>query len=215
MCQFASLVLTKDKCFWSKVHDSHTEIVKEHGLSEDGARGPNVLKVEIVPPDGDFTRPMAEWAFRVDQDITPDWWEPVEGERRAREGLVDLHAYAVHMAGETNGISEGRHYVGGSATVSGVWGSATVRDVWGSATVLGVWGSATVRGVRGSATVRDVRGSATVTDMAGESIAVAYRKGAIKKMADQAVLVERIDGEPVRTWTAEQFNAAQAEGGTT
>ena len=42
MCDFASFVLTKDKVFWSD-SNSHTDIIEEFGLHEDGANGPNIL----------------------------------------------------------------------------------------------------------------------------------------------------------------------------
>ena len=56
MCQPASFVLTKDAVFWSRFTDSHEEIIKESGLHADGAKGPNILRVEVVPPGYDTTR---------------------------------------------------------------------------------------------------------------------------------------------------------------
>ena len=73
MCEPASFVLTRDKVFWSRKTDSHTEIIAEFGLHEDGARGPNVLKVEITPPGGDMRKPLAEWIYHIDQDIKREW----------------------------------------------------------------------------------------------------------------------------------------------
>ncbi|MCP4645787.1 MAG: hypothetical protein GY851_35405 [bacterium] len=106
MCEPASFVLTKDRAFWSMNHDNHHEIIAEHKLCEDGARGPNVVRVEITPPAGDMRKPIADWVFRVDQDLLPDWWDEVTGEKRARQALVDWHAARVFLTGRHK-LSEG------------------------------------------------------------------------------------------------------------
>ena len=51
MCKFASFVLTKDREFWSDKSDSYEDIISKHNLHADGARGPNILRVEISPTD--------------------------------------------------------------------------------------------------------------------------------------------------------------------
>ena len=85
MCQFASLVLTRDKEFWSHRIDSHEELINFHQLHADGVRGPNVLRVEIVPSDNFLAQ--STWRYRVDQDVFPEWHDPAANERRARAAL--------------------------------------------------------------------------------------------------------------------------------
>ena len=86
MCQFASFVLTKDRVFWLDESDSHEEIINKHQLHADGVNGPNILRVEITPPqDGDLGD-LSRWTYKVDQDITPDWADGAE--ERARIALA-------------------------------------------------------------------------------------------------------------------------------
>ena len=99
MCQYASFVLTRDKVFWSRTSDSHTGICEEAGLHEDGAHGPNVLKVEIVPRRATITDfyDFAQWDYRIDQDILPSWHDaPADRERAlaALAALVRVRVYA-------------------------------------------------------------------------------------------------------------------------
>jgi hypothetical protein len=88
MCNFASGILTKDKEFWCDTSDSHEDIIQKHGLHEDGAQGPNLLKYELLPPvNGENLFSLAEWEFKIDQDIKPEWVKGNE-EERARAAFL-------------------------------------------------------------------------------------------------------------------------------
>ena len=91
MCKMASFVLTKDKVFWSKSSDSHEDIIKEFGLHADGVKGPNILRVEIVPPDDNYKLDTAKWVYRTDQDTLPPWADTKTDEKRVRSELEKWH----------------------------------------------------------------------------------------------------------------------------
>ena len=79
MCNFASFVLTLGREFWGPT-DSHEAIIAHHQIHEDGARGPNILRVEIEPTNDAATREdLSTWKYRVDQDYLPEWAELVLG----------------------------------------------------------------------------------------------------------------------------------------
>ena len=93
MCKPASFIVTKDKVFWSKRTDSHSEIIKEHNLCESGVRGVNVVPVEITPPKDDLSLPLKQWKFCVDfADILrelPEWWDQEKHEAMCRLELKE------------------------------------------------------------------------------------------------------------------------------
>ena len=90
MCRFASFVLTKDEVFWSDKSDSHEDIIKEHDLHADGVRGPNILRVEIIPgPEIKKFSQYKDWTYKVDQDQMPAWFDAPKDEKRARKALRD------------------------------------------------------------------------------------------------------------------------------
>jgi len=94
MCEPASFVVTKDKVFWSKTSDSHDRIIQEYQLYPYGVRGPNIIKVEIVPyPDRIFSTPLEEWIFSLDEDNDdlPQWFDREDVERRCR---IELFLWA-------------------------------------------------------------------------------------------------------------------------
>jgi hypothetical protein len=96
----ASFVLTKDKVFWSKKSDSHEDIIREFDLHPDGAHGPNILRVEIAPPDNNYALPVDQWVYRTDQDTLPKWANAKDDEARSRIALVDWHKHGVILAGQ-------------------------------------------------------------------------------------------------------------------
>jgi hypothetical protein len=67
--------------------ESHERIISEHDLAEDGIGGPNIVRVEIYPPDDNYLLPLDQWVFRIDQNIRPDWAYDQCLEARARAEL--------------------------------------------------------------------------------------------------------------------------------
>jgi hypothetical protein len=60
MCRPASIVLTKDRALWSRHSDSHEDIICENSLLDD-ANPPDILRVEVVPPGGNWLAPLSKW----------------------------------------------------------------------------------------------------------------------------------------------------------
>ena len=88
MCNFASFVLTKDSVFYLPDSESHTRIISTHGIVESGAKGLNVVKVEILPPKGVIALDnISDWKVIFDQDTFPEWHDPEKSARRARSLL--------------------------------------------------------------------------------------------------------------------------------
>jgi hypothetical protein len=119
MCEFASFILTKDYEFWGPT-DSHSDIIEHHEIHEDGARGPNVLRVEIAPPSENPRAPLEQWRYQIDQDKFPEWHteDPAHSEERARLALTRRAACERWMVDLTAANSESA--AGGYAsTVSG------------------------------------------------------------------------------------------------
>ena len=172
MCKFASFVLTKDKVLWVPDNDSHEEIISKHNLHADGARGTNILRVEITPSDTqtEFTD-YASWVYRIDQDTRPSWFDAEYDEKRVREELIVRAKIGFKVIGarvdditpawlcpylkKHRGTFGGNLEVGGSAKLDAlaltkvggnlvVWGSAKL-DALALTKVGGnlvVWGSA-------------------------------------------------------------------------
>jgi len=95
MCRPASFVVTKARVFWSRDSDSHEKIIEEHHLHESGIFGPNIVRVELIPPWEDYTRPIREWLYYVEQDIRPRWYDFEVVESRVRAELPEW--YSVHV----------------------------------------------------------------------------------------------------------------------
>ena len=95
MCVPASMIVCQNRVYWNppEVGESHTEIRRRNGLRDD-MHGTNGVAIEITPPGHDFRKPFAEWVFKVDQDILPEWWNEREAEAAARDELprwLDAH----------------------------------------------------------------------------------------------------------------------------
>ena len=85
MCDHFSGWLLRDETKWSPRSNSHTGLVEIHQLHIDGARGPNGVKFQILPPKNWETwEDLATWRVQFDQDQFPEWFDRAECEARAR-----------------------------------------------------------------------------------------------------------------------------------
>ena len=218
MCKPASGVFTKGhKAHWSKYTDSHEEIIEEHKLNADGVGGPNIVRFEISPPDCDLSKPLSEWEYRVDQHVTPEWYDKDDAEKAARAMLTEWAAQKI-IREDREKLEDGEYWIisgtvnevrqGG--TVNEVWGTVNevrrggtvnevrqggiVNEVWG--TVNEVWQGGTVNAVWG--TVNAVRQGGTVNAVWRGGTVITYVKMELGMMKHaSAVLVDRSVDHPV------------------
>jgi hypothetical protein len=168
MCQPAAMVLTESAVHWRGESDSHEHIIKAAGLIDDKLP-PDIVRVEVVPPDGDMTRPLSEWIYHVDQDVMPTWYSAAREEARARGALPEWFVACVIASGEHDTIGAETRYLCGSANVGRLECGQTLREMWGSSQVGAMWGSSQVGEMRGSSQVGEMRGSSQVRAMWGSS----------------------------------------------
>jgi hypothetical protein len=92
MCNPASFIITKGpKIWWSEKSDKHEDIISEHKLHADGIGGPNIVRVEINPSNGNLSLPLKDWKYQVDQDVFPPWYDEAVCKR---ECFVELKHWA-------------------------------------------------------------------------------------------------------------------------
>ena len=166
MCQLKSCLVLKDRVYCPD-YDSHQDMLDKLGIKDDylGA-SKTFVRVELTPPDGrrSMMEPLDRWTLKVDQDITPEWWDSEAYRQRVEEAVEAWRREHVFAEGE-HSISAGIVYALGNAKVTAfdsakvtAFDSATVK-AWDSNTVEAC-GNATVTACN-SATVYAF-GSATV-----------------------------------------------------
>jgi len=120
MCRPASMIATKDKIFWSKTNESHTDIIEEFGLREQDVRGEFlIVPIEIKPPEGDMLRPLDEWVYSIDmgsfkRDCIPSWYDEEKVERRARTELEEWFKQKVIPPGKSRTVKYANAYCYGA-----------------------------------------------------------------------------------------------------
>ncbi len=151
MCQLKSCLVLKDRVYCPD-YDRHQDMLDKLDIKDDylGA-SKTFVRVELLPPDGvkSLMDPLDRWTLRVDQDVTPEWWD-AEADRQRVEEAVEAWRKEHVFAEGGHVVKAGKVYAFGSATVE-AYNSATVT-AFGSATVE-AYDSATVT-ASGSATVK-------------------------------------------------------------
>ena len=142
MCQLKSCLVLKDRVYCPD-YDSHQDMLDKLGIKDDylGA-SKTFVRVELTPPDGvkSLMEPLDRWTLKVDQDVTPEWWDEKADRQRVEEAVEAWRREHVFAEGE-HIVKAGEVYAFGSATVE-AWGNAIVKAN-DSATVK-AYGSATV-----------------------------------------------------------------------
>ena len=142
MCQLKSCLVLKDRVYCPD-YDSHQDMLDKLGIKDDylGA-SKTFVRVELTPPDGvkSLMDPLSWWTLKVDQDVTPEWWDAEADRQRVEEAVEAWRREHVFTEGE-HIVKAEKVYALGSATVD-AYGNATVKAL-GSATVK-AYDSATV-----------------------------------------------------------------------
>ena len=80
--------MTKSRVLFDPLGDSHEDIIAANGLN-DRKGSPDFVRVEVVPPNLDYTLPFDKWVYKVDQDWLPDWYCAAEAEAACRAVLPE------------------------------------------------------------------------------------------------------------------------------
>ncbi|MEA5048428.1 MAG: hypothetical protein VB034_07415 [Eubacteriales bacterium] len=176
MCNFKSLLLTKDKAFCPD-YDNHSRMIEELGL-RDTALQPGFVKIEITPPNDDPFTPLDQWAYRVDQDYFPDWYAEEIDKPRAMAALGEWAKDRIFVGVNGLALTEGAGYylkdckdatLSGSSRVDCMVGSSRVDCMEGSSCVGCMEDSSRVGRMVGSSCVGRMVGSSRVGRMVGSS----------------------------------------------
>ena len=189
MCNFFSCIVLKDgQVVWDTNIDSHDELLVMANIKDDTANPAELLfaRVEIVPPDGDvFEKDMKKWMLKIDQSITPKWWNK-QYEQKCRNALqtclketiidnqdIDLIQNKSGLWIRNSKIKTIKNsfirVMRGSSQVGEMRGSSQVREMRGSSQVGVMRGSSQVGVMRESSQVRVMWGSSQVREMWGSS----------------------------------------------
>ena len=205
MCNFFSCIITKDfTVLWNKDTDAHEELIEDNKLNDSlkvGNGSRTWMKAEITPKDGDiFNHAPENWEIKIDEQITEQWYlrNKTQYDKAMSHALMGCLSEMFITTGTTENITNGRWFVGGSATIKCVRGSATIKYVKGSATIEYVRDSATIEYVGDSATIEYVGDSATIQDVGdsatiqdvGDSATIKYVRDSatIKYVGDSATI---------------------------
>lgn len=116
MCQFKSAIVLKNRVYVPD-HDHHSDMLQELGIEDNFAHASKVfVRVELSPTDGDKTSDVYGWKLKVDQDITPDWWDEKADAQRVKDAIKEW--CDVHILRNGNHVvKDGVWYACGNATV--------------------------------------------------------------------------------------------------
>ena len=182
MCTPMSAVLTKENAYWSKVTESHTDIIEEHKLRETFGGKVQLLCAEITPPKGadglpDYTAPFEQWTYRVDEAFPrPAWADDERDAARLRLIIPAWRKARIILPNEERDVLAGEVICANRGTVSA--NSGTVSENWGTVsansgtvsanrgTVSENWGTA----IRYGGTITNVDGGAVIVDRSGDTV---------------------------------------------
>ena len=126
MCKPFSAIVTRNAVLWSRVSDTHEDIIAENHLN-DKIKAPDFVRVELTPQNMDFRKPISEWLFTVDQDYLPDWWSREWAETITREEAAQWLAIRTITTNQT--VITGTWIVlAGSPVITQLGGAIKIYD---------------------------------------------------------------------------------------
>ena len=126
MCRLKSCLVLKDRVFCPD-YNSHQQMLEELGIKDDYLGASKIfVRVELMPSDGvkSLMEPLDRWTLKVDQDVTPEWWDEKADRQRVEEAVEAWRGKHVFTEGEHT-VETGAIYAFGNAIV-GAYGNAIV-----------------------------------------------------------------------------------------
>lgn len=142
MCQLKSCLVLKDRVFCPD-YNSHQSMLEELDIEDDYLHASKTfVRVELTPPDNTklLIEPLDKWTLKVDQDVTPEWWDEKADRQRVEEAVEIWRKEHVFTEGK-HIVTTGTVYAYGDAEVH-VYNDATVIAY--DSTIVKAYGNAKV-----------------------------------------------------------------------
>lgn len=106
MCNFKSGLIFKNRVVLApEGNESHSDLLESLDIEDTRLNASKMfVRAELTPPDNNKAADIEKWKFKVDQDITPDWYsdDPKRYEQEFRTAVSDwLKDRFVIMCGHT------------------------------------------------------------------------------------------------------------------
>lgn len=77
MCNFKSGLIFKNRVVLApENNESHSNLLESLGIKDTRENAMRMfIRAELIPKDENKALPVDKWTFKVDQDITPDWYD--------------------------------------------------------------------------------------------------------------------------------------------
>ena len=206
MCQFKSMIVTKNgDVLYLYGDDSHENIIdkfkNDYDLKDDTA-DPKKLRfarIEIVPPNNDvFEKNLSKWILKIDQTITPKWWDKNITDK-CFSGLdkylknviienqeIDLIEYKTGLF-----IKNSKIKVIKNSQVSMMRENSQVSEMRENSQVSEMRGNSQVSMMRGNSQVSEMWGNSQVSEMWGNSQVKLFSDKCKYKLNDNGIAIIR------------------------
>lgn len=97
MGKLKSAIILKDRVFIPD-YDSHENMLKELGIDNTKENAERIfVRAELSPENGDVFSDIDTWIFKIDQDITPDWFVMEYDKKRMIEAVKSWAKYHIYV----------------------------------------------------------------------------------------------------------------------
>lgn len=81
MCEFKSGIILKNRVILApEGNESHSDLLEGLGIEDTHLNATKTfVRVELIPQEGDCSKDINKWNYRVDQDFLPEWYEKDTG----------------------------------------------------------------------------------------------------------------------------------------
>ena len=140
MCNFFSLIATKDNIYYDIMLDGHSDIIEKFKIREKTGENFNIAKIEITPPNNNVFAKLKDWTFKIDEDVIPEWLDKTAIEKKVRAILKEIKNKYILENKKIDKIFDGRYWLknsiieqmSGSSQVNYMSGSSQVKEMFGS-----------------------------------------------------------------------------------
>lgn len=199
MCEFKSGIILKDRCYIANTN-SHSDMLKELGIDDTYLNATKTfVRAELLPANKEWWTNPETWRFRVDQDITTEWFEldRQKYEDEFRTAVKSWHKEHVLVDQEIEELTSGVYRLKGckvkkllnDVKVDFCYNSK-IGEMWDNSKIGIMQGSSQIGIMRGSSQIGEMKGSSKIDVMRDNSqIDVMWDNSQIGEMWDSSQII--------------------------
>ncbi len=169
MCQFKSAIILKDRIYIPDI-DSHTEMLKQLKIEDNFINAQKTfVRVELIPKEEDPFSNIENWTFKIDQDVTPDWFNVIVDKSRMIEAVKEWAKNRIYIGADNLELYNGANYILKDCTNVVLMNNVNIHKIYGNSNINAMYDNSKIENLYDNSKINEMYGNSKIETMYNNS----------------------------------------------